>query len=217
MAYQPKKTISEVRSFLRDGVPLLNKSINLPGITPAVARFDKSRGKLANVYRTPYPLLPSQIGPSSAITRPFSASFLPTLFPPSLLESTHLASPSTPSNRHPAPPMRYNSQHHRAQVYFPPRGDTPAIWASRSAMSSSLLLSPTREVSSPSNTWFESSPGNGIYSTTPPLSVSTARGSSRLGTAVATEPIIDRSVLVDGGLRYSPPSIDGLLSPIGIP
>ena len=137
---------------------LLNKSLDLPGMTSAP--FDKSRGEFVNVYRTPYPLLPSQIGPGGAITRPFSASFLPTLFP--LLESTHSTSQSTPSDHRPLPHMRYNSQHRRAPVYYPPRGD---ISASRSA-SLSTLLSPSGVFSSPSNTWFDSSPRNGVYSTT---------------------------------------------------
>ena len=137
---------------------LLNKSLDLPDITPAP--FDKSRGEFANVYRTPYPLLPSQIEPSGAIARPFSASFLPTLFP--LLESTHPASPSTSSNHRPLHNMRYNSQHPRGSVYYPPRGD---ISASRSA-TLSTLLSPSSVFSSPSNTWLDSSSGNGVYSTT---------------------------------------------------
>ena len=138
---------------------LLNKSLNFPGITPAP--FDKSRGEFTNVYRSPYPLLPSQIGPGGAITRPFSASFLPTLFP--LSESTHPASSSAPSNHRPVPPMRYHSQHRRAPVYYP-----PTLATIRPTRSGTSLLLP---IISPPTTPFGSSPGNKFSSTILPVSV----------------------------------------------
>ncbi|KAH9017220.1 hypothetical protein EDB85DRAFT_2017368 [Lactarius pseudohatsudake] len=130
------------------------------GITPAPS--NNARSEHANLYRNVYPHLPSQIAPSSTITRPFYPSFLPTLSPPS--ESADRASPSIPSILPPSPYMRYNDQNRRGKVYYPPRGRT----TSRSATLSSLI-SPTRPVSTPSATSFVRSSSR-VYSTTPPAS-----------------------------------------------
>ncbi|KAI9440906.1 hypothetical protein H4582DRAFT_1939960 [Lactarius indigo] len=129
-------------------------------ITPTPS--NNSRSELANLYRSAYPHLPSQIAPSGQITRPFSASFLPTLSPP--LESADRASPGIPPIHPPSSYMRYNDQHRRALVYYPPRGGT----ASRSATLSSLH-SPTRAVPASSTTSFVRS-SSGVYSSTPPAS-----------------------------------------------
>ncbi|KAH9043975.1 hypothetical protein EDB84DRAFT_1471136, partial [Lactarius hengduanensis] len=129
------------------------------GITPAPSNH--SRSELANLYRNAYPYLPSQIASSGATTRPYSASFLPTLSPP--LESTDLASPGLPSVHSPLPPMRFNNQPRRAS-YYPPRVAT----ASRSATLSSLQCqSPTRGLSAPTNPSFVSSSDEVISSSAP--------------------------------------------------
>ncbi|KAH9043977.1 hypothetical protein EDB84DRAFT_1471161, partial [Lactarius hengduanensis] len=130
------------------------------GITPAPP--NNARSELAYLYRNPYPHLPSQIVPSGTITRPFNASFLPTLSSP--LECADRASPSIPSILPSSHNMRYNDQNRRGPVYYPPRGRT----TSRSAMLSSLL-SPTRPVSAPSATSFVRSRSM-VYSSTPPAS-----------------------------------------------
>ncbi|KAH9043969.1 hypothetical protein EDB84DRAFT_1471073 [Lactarius hengduanensis] len=117
------------------------------GITPAP--LNNSRGEFPNIYRNAYPHLPSQMTSSGAITRPYSASFLPTLSRP--LESSDIASPGLPSIHSPLPPMRFNDQHHHVS-YYPPRVATP----SRSATLSSLQ-SPTRALSAPTNPCFVSS------------------------------------------------------------
>ncbi|KAI9458334.1 hypothetical protein BJY52DRAFT_1269126 [Lactarius psammicola] len=109
------------------------------------APFDISRGEFPNLYRNAYPILPSQIGPSGAIIRPFSASFLPTLSPH--LESLDRAS-GIPFIHTPSLYMRHNDQHRRAPVYYPPKRRT----VGRSAMLSSLQP-PTSAHSPPSNTF----------------------------------------------------------------
>ncbi|KAH9074997.1 hypothetical protein EDB83DRAFT_1887629 [Lactarius deliciosus] len=144
-----------------DGSP--TQEDDFRGLTPAP--LNSPRGGFPNLYSTPYPLLPSQIGPGGAIPHPFSASFLPTLSPPA--GSTDQASPGIPTIQHPSPYMRYNSQHRRAPVYYPPRRDTRA---NRSATLSPSSPPPTRMLSAPSNRWFASSSSNGVYSSTPPAS-----------------------------------------------
>ncbi|KAH9074986.1 hypothetical protein EDB83DRAFT_2354608 [Lactarius deliciosus] len=135
---------------------------NYKGITPAPS--NNARSELAHLYRNVYPYLPSQIAPSGAITRPFYASFLPTLSPP--LEGADRASPSISSTLppSPSPDMRYNEQNRRGQVYHPPRGRTTR----RSATLESLQSS-TRPVSAPSATPFVRSSSR-VYSSTPPAS-----------------------------------------------
>ncbi|KAH9169430.1 hypothetical protein EDB89DRAFT_1984969 [Lactarius sanguifluus] len=129
------------------------------GITPAP--LNNSRGEFPNLYRNAYPHLPSQMSSSGAITRPYSASFLPTLSHP--LESSDIASPGLPSIQPPLLPMRFNDQHHRASYY------TPRVAAtSRSATLSSLQL-PTRALSSSTTTIFVS-PSDGVISSSPPAS-----------------------------------------------
>jgi len=110
--------------------------LNLLGIT--TAPLNNSRGEFANIYRTPYPLLPSQFGPGGASVYPFFTSS-PTLFP--LSEITDLASPNIPS----IPPsflhMRHNAQHHHAPGYYPPRRDISNTLTNNSATRSTLVLS----------------------------------------------------------------------------
>ncbi|KAH9055764.1 hypothetical protein EDB87DRAFT_1638868 [Lactarius vividus] len=158
MAHQPKRTISEVRFYLFP----TKAHPNLSGFTPAP--LNSPRGEFPNLYSTPYPLLPSQIGPGGTIAQPFSASFLPTLSPPA--GSTDQASPGITSVQYSSPHMRYNNQRHPAPVYYPPRRDT------RANRSTTLSPSPppTRTPSAPSNRWFGSSSSNGAYSSTPPAS-----------------------------------------------
>ncbi|KAH9041011.1 hypothetical protein EDB85DRAFT_1923421 [Lactarius pseudohatsudake] len=127
------------------------------GVSPAP---NNHRGEIPNLYSTPYPLLPSQIGPGGAIAHPLSASFLPTLSPSA--GSTE-ASPGIPTIQHPLPYMRYNNQHHQAPVYYPPRRNTRSATLSSSSP-------PTRMLSAPSNRWLGSSSSNGVYSSTPPAS-----------------------------------------------
>ncbi|KAH9055760.1 hypothetical protein EDB87DRAFT_1279524 [Lactarius vividus] len=57
------------------------------GIAPAPSNYFRSEP--ANLYHNAYPYLPSQIAPSGAITRPFSASFLPTLSSPRKAPTMH--------------------------------------------------------------------------------------------------------------------------------
>ncbi|KAH9167000.1 hypothetical protein EDB89DRAFT_1999975 [Lactarius sanguifluus] len=133
------------------------------GFTPAP--LNSPHREFPNLYSTPYPLLPSQIGPGGAISHPFSASFLPTLSPPA--GGTDQASLGIPTIQHPSPYMRYNNQLRRAPVYYPPRRDTRA---NRSATLSPSPPPPTRMLSAPSNRWFGSSSSNGVYSSTPPAS-----------------------------------------------
>ncbi|KAH9055762.1 hypothetical protein EDB87DRAFT_1638847 [Lactarius vividus] len=129
------------------------------GITPAP--LNDSHGEFPNLYRDAYPPLPSQMTSSGAITRPYSASFLPTLSRP--LESPDLPSPGLPSIHLLPPPIRFNDQHRRAS-YYPPKVAT----ASRSATLSSLQW-PTRALSSSTNPSFVS-PSDGVISSSPPAS-----------------------------------------------
>ncbi|KAN0132735.1 hypothetical protein V8E53_009406 [Lactarius tabidus] len=118
------------------------QGVDLRGITRSPS--NNLRGEFENVYRIPYPLLPSQIGPRGEITRPFSASFLPTLSP--YVSSTDVASPGIPSNHIPPPHLRYNSQHGHLSTYFPP-AHNPVIWLSQSVTSpphTEVFASPLR-------------------------------------------------------------------------
>ena len=92
-----------------------NAHFNLPGVTSAPS--NNPRGEFPKVYRTPYPLLPSQIGPRGGIARPFSASFLPTLSPYS--GSADVTFPGITSNLPPVPHLRFNSQQNHSRVYYP--------------------------------------------------------------------------------------------------
>ncbi|KAH9169428.1 hypothetical protein EDB89DRAFT_1984967 [Lactarius sanguifluus] len=141
-----------------DGSP--TQEDNFRSFTPAP--LNSPRGGFPNLYSTPYPLLPSQIGPGGTIAHPFSAA-LPTLSPPA--GSTDQASPGSPTIQHPSPYMRYNNQLRRAPVYYPPRRDTRA---NRSATLSPSPPPPTRILSASSNRWSGSSSSNGVYSSTPP-------------------------------------------------
>ncbi|KAH8995136.1 hypothetical protein EDB86DRAFT_2924361 [Lactarius hatsudake] len=116
------------------------------GITPAP--LNNSSGEFPNLYRNAYPHLPSQMSSSGAITRPYSASFLPTLS--RTLESSDIASPGLPSIRPPLLTMRFSDQDNRAS-YYPPRMAT----ITRSATLSSLQL-PTVALSSSTNPSFVS-------------------------------------------------------------
>ena len=166
LAHRRKRLISAVRSFLVDFCSVLaNAHLNFSGIAPAPSNH--FRNELANIYHTPYPFLPSQVGPNGVVTRPFSASFLPALYPH--LGSTDLATPAIPSVLPDLHYMRYNGQDHRVPVYYPPRRDSPASWTSRSVTLSSLP-SPRRRHSTPSNIWFGSSFGDGVYPSFPPAS-----------------------------------------------
>ena len=110
-----------------------NAHFDLPGATPGPS--DNPGGELPNVYRTPYPLLPSQIGPTGGIDRPFSASFLPTLSPHS--GSADVASPYITSNFSPLPSMRYSSQHLHRSVYYPPSSPSLSNLSSNTRFGSS--------------------------------------------------------------------------------
>jgi hypothetical protein len=91
---------------------------NLPGIT--LTPPNNSRGEFPNVYHTPYPFLPAQIGRQGRIIRP---SFLPTLSP--YFESTEVAPPVVPFNRAPSPHLR-SGEHPHPSGYYPPKGQDPA-------------------------------------------------------------------------------------------
>ncbi|KAI9440907.1 hypothetical protein H4582DRAFT_2074701 [Lactarius indigo] len=147
-----------VAEDLRDSS--LAQEDNYRGITPAP--FNNSRGELANLYHNAYPLLPSQIGPGGTIIRPFFSPFLATLSPP--LETGDRTTPGIPSIHPPPPYMRYNYQHRRAPVYYPPKAG-----AKRRSATLSLLQSSTRAASAPSRAPLVPSSG-GDYSSTPPAS-----------------------------------------------
>lgn len=86
---------------------------------------NNSRVGFANVYPTPYPLIPGQIVLRGGISRP------PTLFPRS--GSADVISQRIQFSHSPPPHMHYVSQRRHSSVYDHRRGHTPPIWASRLA------------------------------------------------------------------------------------
>ncbi|KAH9017229.1 hypothetical protein EDB85DRAFT_2017427 [Lactarius pseudohatsudake] len=92
-SYASSTTVVEDR---HDGSPAQEDGFR--GVSPVP---NNHRGEIPNLYSTPYPLLPSQIGPRGAIAHPFSASFLPTLSPSA--GSTDQVSPGIPTIQHPLP------------------------------------------------------------------------------------------------------------------
>ena len=140
-------TVFHLTEFLLDN--LTDDCLNIPGAIPARSSNLNARSEFLNFYRNPYPLLPSQIDHRGAITRPFSASFLPDLSPHSggtdvVSSGVLFAHPTL--RRH----MRYNTQHRHSTVYYPPKGD--AITNRLPAMLS--LRSPERALATSSNKWF---------------------------------------------------------------
>ncbi|KAF8264435.1 hypothetical protein EI94DRAFT_468179 [Lactarius quietus] len=79
------------------------QEVNFDGIALSPSNNSSGTGAFANLYRTPYPHLPSQIGPSGAITHPFSASILPNLFPH--LGSSEITPPGISPAHPPLPHM----------------------------------------------------------------------------------------------------------------
>ena len=147
---------------------LTDDQLNIPGATPPGAARSSNlnaRCEFANVYRNPYPLLPSQIDHRGAITRPFSASFLPNLSPHS--GSTDVVSSGVPFaaptlRRH----MRYNTQHRHSSVYYPPKED-----ATTNRLPAMLSLrSPERALATPSTKWFGPSSNDVVQSNDIPAS-----------------------------------------------
>ena len=151
--------------FLLD---ITDHHLNIPGATTQGAARSSNlnaRCEFPNVYRNPYPHLPSQIDHRGTITRPFSASFLPDLSPHS--GGTDAVSSGFPFahptlRRH----MRYNTQHRDSSVYYPPKED--ATTNRRPAMLS--LQSPERVLAIPSNKWFGPSSNDVVQSNDIPAS-----------------------------------------------